>query len=82
MGEGLRDRFRQEEIEVLSRSSQVGNRDILSHLLLVVGVQDFKHLICLRGHLDSVEVDIFVSKLLNLLLNKPALRVSIRQRIG
>ena len=65
----LRDRFRQEEVEMLSRFSQIGYRDIFSHLFLVASVQDFKHLVSVRCHLNSVKVNVFCSKLLYLLLN-------------
>jgi hypothetical protein len=66
---------------VLGRGAQVGYRDILTHLFLIVGVHNLKHLICISCHLDCVKVNVFCSELLDLLLNQSALRVSKRERV-
>lgn len=58
--------------------SQVRHLYIHAHLRLIALVQDTKHLLSVVCDLDGVEIDLLLSKLLDLFLYHTALGVTIR----
>ena len=62
--------------------TQVGHLNVNAHLCLVVHVQDIKHLISVRSHLNCIEVDLLLCKLFDLLLNQASLGVALGVRIS
>jgi hypothetical protein len=61
--------------------AQVGEGDALLPDLLVVVVQDQMHLVRLRGNLHAREVNASSREFLDLILDQPALGVSLRMVI-
>lgn len=58
--------------------SQVGHLNIHAHLFFIVFVQDIKHNLSGFSYLDGVEVDLFLSEFLDLLLNQATFRITMR----
>lgn len=58
--------------------SQVGHLNIHAHLFFIVLVQDIKHYLSGFSYLDGVKVDLFLSELLDLLLNHTTFRITLR----